>query len=63
MLSAGLSLPPTSEQVLEEPVTREAISQTSFKQLEIVELHEDQAAMPLTREAESQTLFKEVELD
>ncbi|XP_023177826.1 uncharacterized protein LOC111604140 [Drosophila hydei] len=63
MLSAGLSLPPTSEQVLEEPVTREAISQTSFKQLEIVELHEEQAAMPLTREAESQTLFKEVELD
>ncbi|XP_017866817.1 PREDICTED: uncharacterized protein LOC108616249 [Drosophila arizonae] len=63
MLSAGMSLPPTSEQVLEEPVTREAISQTSFKELEIVELHEDQSAMPLTREAESQTLFKEVELD
>ncbi|XP_064552015.1 uncharacterized protein LOC135437865 [Drosophila montana] len=67
MLSAGMSLPPTSEQAAEDPMTvlctREAISQTSFKELEIDEIHEDQAAMPLTREAESQTLFKEVELD
>lgn len=63
VLSGGVALPPTSEQTVEDqlPVlcTREAISQTSFKELEINEIHEE----PPTREAESQTLFKEVELD
>ncbi|KAH8369941.1 hypothetical protein KR093_001520 [Drosophila rubida] len=63
VLGGGVALPPTSEQPAEEQLTvlctREAISQTSFKELEIDELHEE----PPTREAESQTLFKEVELD
>ncbi|KAM8714558.1 hypothetical protein ACLKA7_014648 [Drosophila subpalustris] len=59
VLGGGVALPPTSEQPAEEQLTmlctREAISQTSFKELEIEE--------PPTREAESQTLFKEIELD
>jgi len=63
VLGGGVALPPTSEQPVEEQLTvlctREAISQTSFKELEIDELHEE----PPTREAESQTLFKEIELD
>ncbi|XP_034110238.1 uncharacterized protein LOC132792559 isoform X1 [Drosophila nasuta] len=64
VLGGGVALPPTSEQPAEEQLTvlctREAISQTSFKELEIDELHHEE---PPTREAESQTLFKEVELD
>ncbi|ALC41585.1 maker76 [Drosophila busckii] len=65
MLNAGISLPPTGELQGEEPCqvicTREALSQTSFKEIDIDE--EQQANVPLTREAQSQTLFKEVELD
>ncbi|XP_068143812.1 uncharacterized protein [Drosophila tropicalis] len=65
--SPGLTLPRTSEQPADEQaailLTREAISQTSFKEIEIDEIAEDPTAIPLRREPEIQTLYKEAELD